>query len=190
MEIWWVRTNSPMNGWERAHDTIGICPPLVANICPKPPGAWKPIHMQIFWNVLGTCVLRCQTCKWKCTNTEIHKHKPPRPENLWYIFEKHLVQWCQKLCSEVSYMQIQIHKYSKTQILYVLGSHEEASPETEKLVFQKKKHQLCYRLCSSSYCLMTVQDIYVSCRCHSQQLLVLNVKIFEIFFHLVLSRKW
>ena len=44
----------------------------------------------------------CQTCKYTNTNTQIHKHTntaydevPERP-NMWYIFEKMIVQGNQK----------------------------------------------------------------------------------------------
>ena len=65
----------------------------------------------------------CRTHKYKNTNTQIHKYTntaydevPERP-NMWYIFEKRIVQGYQKSYSHVSNAQIQkykykIHKYS------------------------------------------------------------------------------
>ena len=66
--------------------------------------------------------LMCQTCKYTNTNTQIqiHKytnrayHKVPERPNMWYIFEKMIVQGYEKLISHVPNTQIQIHKYTNT----------------------------------------------------------------------------
>ena len=64
----------------------------------------------------------CRTHKYKNTNTQIHKYTntaydevPVRP-NMWYIFEKRIVQGYQKLYSHVPNAQIQKYKYTNTQI--------------------------------------------------------------------------
>ena len=64
----------------------------------------------------------CQTQKYTNTNTQIHKYTntaydevPERP-NMWYIFEKRIVQGYQKSYSHVSNAQIQKYKYTNTQI--------------------------------------------------------------------------
>merc|ERR1712110_434354 len=63
----------------------------------------------------------CRTHKYKNPNTQIHKYtntaydKVPERPNMWYIFEKGIVQGYQKLYSHVPNTQIQntqIHKYS------------------------------------------------------------------------------
>ena len=65
----------------------------------------------------------CRTHKYKNTNTQIHKYTntaydevPVRP-NMWYIFEKRIVQGYQKLYShvpnaETKKYKYKIHKYS------------------------------------------------------------------------------
>merc|ERR1712130_1068805 len=64
----------------------------------------------------------CRTRKYTNTNTEIHKYTntaydevPDRP-NMWYIFEKRIVQGYQKLYSHVLNAQIQKYKFTNTQI--------------------------------------------------------------------------
>merc|ERR1712055_372381 len=63
-----------------------------------------------------------------CTNTQIQIHKytntaydevPERP-NMWYIFEKRIVQGYQKSYSHVSNAQIQKYKYTNTQIQHMM----------------------------------------------------------------------
>ena len=67
----------------------------------------------------------CQTCKYKNTNTQIQKYtntvydKVPERPNMWYIFEKRIVQGYQKLYSHVSNSQIHKYKYKNTQIQYM-----------------------------------------------------------------------
>ena len=63
----------------------------------------------------------CQTRKYKNANTQIHKYTntaydevPERP-NMWYIFERRIVQGFQKLYFHVSNAQIQKCKYTNTQ---------------------------------------------------------------------------
>ena len=68
----------------------------------------------------------CQKRKYKNKKTQIHKYTntaydevPERP-NMWYIFEKRIVQGYQKSYSHVSNTQLQkykvkIHKYTNTQ---------------------------------------------------------------------------
>merc|ERR1711974_93593 len=53
----------------------------------------------------------------KYTNTAYYK-VPERP-NMWYIFEKRIVQRYQKLYSHVSNAQIQKYKYTNTQIQHM-----------------------------------------------------------------------
>ena len=49
----------------------------------------------------------CQTLKYKNTNTQTAYHKMPDRPNMWYIFEKRIVQGYQKLYSYVSNAQMQ-----------------------------------------------------------------------------------
>ena len=56
---------------------------------------------------------------------KIHKHTntaydevPERP-NMWYIFEKRIIQGCQKLYSNVPNARIQKNKYTNTQIQHI-----------------------------------------------------------------------
>ena len=51
---------------------------------------------------------------YKCTNTA-YDQVPERP-NMWYIFEKRIVQGYQKLYSHVLNAQIQKYKFTNTQI--------------------------------------------------------------------------
>merc|ERR1711888_79634 len=53
----------------------------------------------------------------KCTNTA-YDEVPERP-NMWYIFEKRIVQGYQKSYSHVSNAQIQKYKYTNTQIQHM-----------------------------------------------------------------------
>ena len=55
----------------------------------------------------------CKTHKYKYTNTAYEK-VPERP-NMWYIFEKRIVEGYEKGYSCVSNAQIQIHKYTNAQ---------------------------------------------------------------------------
>ena len=64
----------------------------------------------------------CRTRKYTNTNTEIHKYTntaydeiPERP-NMWYIFEKRIVQGFQKLYFHVPNAPLQKYKYTNTQI--------------------------------------------------------------------------
>ena len=61
------------------------------------------------------------------SNAQIHKYKytntaydevPERP-NMWYIFEKMIVQGYQKYYSHVSNVQIHKYKYTNTQIQHI-----------------------------------------------------------------------
>ena len=59
----------------------------------------------------------CQIHKYENTNTKftntVYDEVPERP-NMWYIFEKRIVQGFEKLYSQVSHAQVQntqIHKY-------------------------------------------------------------------------------
>ena len=67
----------------------------------------------------------CQTCKYKNTNTQIHKYTNTaydevleRP-SMWHIFEKRIVQGYQKLYFHVSNTHIQKFKYTNTQIQHM-----------------------------------------------------------------------
>ena len=67
----------------------------------------------------------CQTQKYTNTNTQIHKYtntaydEVPEGPNMWYIFEKRIVQGYQKSYSHVSNAQIQKYKYTNTQIQHM-----------------------------------------------------------------------
>ena len=65
---------------------------------------------------------KCQTRKSKYTYIQVYKYTntaydevPERP-NMWYIFEKRIVQGYQTLYSHVPNAQIQKYKYKNTQI--------------------------------------------------------------------------
>ena len=67
----------------------------------------------------------CRTHKYKNINSQIHKYTntaydqvPERP-NMWYIFEKRIVQGYQKLYSHVPNAQIQKYKFTNTQIQHM-----------------------------------------------------------------------
>merc|ERR1711989_71585 len=82
----------------------------------------------------------CRAHKYKNTNSQIHKYTntayeevPERP-NMWYIFEKRIVQGYQKLYSNVPNAQIQkykykIHKYTNTQIHKYTNTAYDEVPE-------------------------------------------------------------
>jgi len=72
-----------------------------------------------------TDIPKCLIHKYTNTNTQIHKYantaydKVPERPNMWYIFEKRIVQGYEKWYSHVSNTQIQkykykIHKYTNT----------------------------------------------------------------------------
>merc|ERR1712110_1226181 len=71
---------------------------------------------------IKTDITKCLILKYTNTNTQIHKYtntayyKVPERPNMWYIFEKRIVQRYQKLYSHVSNAQIQKYKYTNTQI--------------------------------------------------------------------------
>ena len=62
------------------------------------------------------CVKHANT-KYTYTNTA-YDEVPERP-NMWYIFEKRIVQGYQKLYSHVPKAQIQKYKYANTQIQHM-----------------------------------------------------------------------
>merc|ERR1711981_552453 len=92
-------------------------------------GTIQTIH---FLKAKGLRISKLILLSVSCTNTQIQIHKytntahdevPERP-NLWYIFEKRIVQGYQKLYSHVPKAQIQkykykIHKYTNTQIQHM-----------------------------------------------------------------------
>merc|ERR1712208_277274 len=67
----------------------------------------------------------CLTHKVKNTNSQIHKYTNTAYDevlegpNMWYIFEKRIVQGYQKLYSHVPNAQIQKYKYTNTQIQHI-----------------------------------------------------------------------
>merc|ERR1712184_211440 len=69
-----------------------------------------------------TDIPKCLIHKYTNTNTQIHKYantaydKVPERPNMWYIFEKRIVQGYQKLYSHVS--NVQMHKYKYTNTAY------------------------------------------------------------------------
>ena len=71
---------------------------------------------------IKTDITKCLILKYTNTNTQIHKYtntayyKVPERPNMWYIFEKRIVQGYQKLYSYVPNAQIQKYKYTNIQI--------------------------------------------------------------------------
>ena len=73
-------------------------------------------------------ILPCAECKntkiqiHKYTNAQIHKYtntayeEVPERLNMWYVFEKRIVQGYQKLYSHMPNAKIQKYKYTNTQI--------------------------------------------------------------------------
>ena len=67
-----------------------------------------------------SCVKRANT------QIQIHKytnrayHKVPERPNMWYIFEKRIVQGYQKLYSYLSNAQIHKYKYTNTQVQHMM----------------------------------------------------------------------
>ena len=81
-----------------------------------------------FLKALGPRISKLILPSVSCTNTQIQIHKytntaydevPERP-NMWYIFEKRIVQGYQKLYSHVPNAQIQKYKYTNTQIQHMM----------------------------------------------------------------------
>ena len=92
--------------------------------CQKDPTCGIFLKRGLFKDVKND-ILMCQKRKYKNTSTQIHKHtntaydEVPEKPNMWYIFEKRIVQGYQKLYSHVPNAQIQntnsqIHKYTNT----------------------------------------------------------------------------
>ena len=78
-------------------------------------------YQKLYFHVSNT-----QIQKYKYANTQIHKYTntaydevPERP-NMWYIFEKRIVQGYQKWYSHVSNAQIHKYKYTNTQIQHMM----------------------------------------------------------------------
>merc|ERR1711981_136084 len=87
-------------------------------------GTIQTIH---FLKAKGLRISKLILLSVSCTNTQIQIHKytntahdevPERP-NMWYIFEKRIVQGYQKLYSHVPNAQIQKYKYTNIQIQHI-----------------------------------------------------------------------
>ena len=89
--------------------------------CQKDPACAIFLKIGLFKDIKDY-ITTCRTHKYKNTNSQIQKYTntayeevPERP-NMWYIFEKRIVQGYQKSYSHVSNAQIQKYKYTNTQI--------------------------------------------------------------------------
>ena len=88
---------------------------------------FKTIQTIYFLKAFGPRISKLILPSVSCTNTQIQIHKytitayeevPERP-NMWYIFEKRIVQGYQKLYSHMTNEQIQKYKYTITQIQHM-----------------------------------------------------------------------
>ena len=74
----------------------------------------------------------------KCANTKYTNRaydKVPERRNMWYIFEKTIVQGYQKSYSHVSNTQIQKYKYTNTQIQHMMKCQKDPTMLGQHLVY-------------------------------------------------------
>ena len=90
----------------------------------KAPICCKFLKTGLFMDIKNDIPI-CKMRKYTNTKIQIHKYTntaydevPERP-NMWYIFEKRIVQGYQKWYSHVSNVQIHKYKYTNTQIQHM-----------------------------------------------------------------------
>ena len=78
----------------------------------------KAQHVLYFWKGMRTSnkVPICLTCKYIYAKTQLHKPTIWYMPTIWYIFKNVMVRWPHNQCSQLSDMQIQIHKNTSTHI--------------------------------------------------------------------------